>query len=307
MAVTLLAVVAALVIGHMAQSLAGAVRHYDWYGNWLDWLDARFPEASFWRGHWGLAMALLPPLLAVGLFQLALREPLYGLAGLAFAIAVLFYAWGPRDLDLDVDAIVNAGDVATRREAMAKLWPDGTPAIIDGGVLVSAVFQNALRRWFGVLFWFLVLGPIGALLYRLVVLSCEGELARKLPGETAQGASTLLKILDWPVAQLMTLALALVGNFDTVLGAWREAGGGSFALDHRFLDAAARASVRTELAEEAADYTDELGEQAGVAAPQLATAMPELPELRDAMSLVWRSLLVWLAVLALFVIAGFVS
>jgi AmpE protein len=33
----------------------------------------------------------------------------------------------------------------------------------------------------------------------------------------------------------------------------------------------------------------------------------DLPELRDAMSLVWRSLLVWLAVLALFVIAGFVA
>jgi AmpE protein len=307
MAVTLLAVVAALVIGHMAQSLAASVRHYEWYGNWLDWLDARFPEDSFWRGHWGLAVALVPPLLAIGLFQLALREPLYGLAGLALAIAVLFYAWGPRDLDLDVDAIVNASDVTARRDAMAKLWPDGAPATIDCAALVSAVFQNALRRWFGVLFWFLVLGPIGALLYRLVAVSCEGEFARKLPGETAQGARTLLKILDWPVAQLMTLALALVGNFDTVLGAWREAGGASFALDHRFLDAAARASVRTELAEEAADYNDELGEQAGVAATRLASAMPELPELRDAMSLVWRSLLVWLAVLALFVIAGFVS
>ena len=306
MAVTLIAVVAALVIGHMAQSLAVSVRHYDWYGNWLVWLDARFPEDSFWRGRWGVAMALVPPLLVVGLFQLALREPLYGLAGLAFAIAVLFYAWGPRDLDLDVDAIVNAGDAVTRRDAMAKLWPNGAPATIDGGTLVSAVFQNALRRWFGVLFWFLVLGPIGALLYRLTVLSCEGELARRLSGETAHGARVLLKILDWPVAQLMTLALALVGNFDTVLGAWRESGGASFALDHRFLDTAARASVRTELAEEAADYTDELDESGG-AATQVATAMPELPELRDAMSLIWRCLLVWLAVLALFVIAGFVS
>ena len=36
-------------------------------------------------------------------------------------------------------------------------------------------------------------------------------------------------------------------------------------------------------------------------------AIGELPELRDAMSLVWRCLLVWLAVLALFVIAGWVS
>ena len=42
---------------------------------------------------------------------------------------------------------------------------------------------------------------------------------------------------------------------------------------------------------------------------RVAVAVPgaELPELRDAMSLVWRSLLVWLAVLALFVIAGLVS
>lgn len=310
MAVTLLAVVAALVIGHMAQSLAAAVRHYDWYGNWVDWLDAQFPEGSFWRGRWGVALALVPPLLAVLLFQVALNQPLYGLVGMLFSIAVLFYAWGPRDLDLDIDAIVEAPDATSRRAAMAKLWPDAPPLSIDGGALVSAVFQNALRRWFGVLFWFLLMGAVGALLYRLLALSCEGAFARKLPPETREGACTLLKLLDWPVAQLLTLALALVGNFDTVLGAWREGGGASFSLDHRFLDAAGRASVRTELAEEAADYADETVEL-GIAptatpAPTVLTAS-ELPELRDAMSLVWRSLLVWLAVLALFVIAGFVA
>ncbi|GAB3380725.1 hypothetical protein [Lysobacter fragariae] len=309
MAVTLIAVVAALVFGHMAQAMAASVRHYDWYGNWLGWLDSQFPEGSFWRGRWGIAIALVPPLLAVGLFQLALREPMYGLVGVVFAAFVLFYAWGPRDLDLDVDAIANATDANERRFAMATLWPDDAPATIDGAALVSAVFQNGLRRWFGVLFWFLLLGPIGALLYRLTVVACEGELARRLHGETAQGARTLLQLLDWPVAQLMTLALALVGNFDTVLGAWREADGASFKLDHRFLDAAARASVRTELAEEAADYADEHAAEGDLddAPPAPAGSGLDLPELRDAMSLVWRILLVWLAVLALFVIAGFVA
>ena len=33
----------------------------------------------------------------------------------------------------------------------------------------------------------------------------------------------------------------------------------------------------------------------------------ELPELRDAMNLVWRILILWLAVIALFVVAGWVS
>ena len=306
MSVTLIAAVVALVLGHLAPSLAASVRHYGWYADWLRWLDSRFPEGTFWRGPWGIAIALVPPLLAIGLFQLALDEPLYGLAALAFGIAVLFYTWGPRDLDLDVDAIVAARDPVSRREAVAALWPDGSAASLDGGSLVEAVFRNALRRWFGVLFWFLVLGPVGAVLYRLAALSVEGDAARHLPPDTRRGARTLVAVLDWPVAQLMTLAMALVGNFDIVLGAWRDAGGASFTLDNRFLGAVARASVKSELAEEAADYADEhAGEDAGAAA--VAAAAPDLPELRDAMSLVWRSLLVWLAVLALFVIAGWVS
>ncbi|MFC3550334.1 hypothetical protein ACFOLC_04830 [Lysobacter cavernae] len=312
MSATLIAVVVALVLGHLAQSLVVSVRHYGWYQDWLRWLDGRFPAEGIWRGRWGIAIALLPPLLAVGLFQLALAEPLFGLAGLAFGIAALFYAWGPRDLDLDVDAIVDANDSASRRAAATALWPEGGTPSLDGGALVEAVFRNALRRWFGVLLWFLLLGPFGALLYRLTALSAEGESARALPDETRSGAQTVLALLDWPVTQLMTLSLALVGNFDTVLGAWRESGGAAFNLDLRFLGAVARASVRSELAEEAADYADDNGSvEAGEAGlpppPPLTIATGELPELRDAMSLVWRSLLVWLAVLALFVIAGWVS
>lgn len=311
MAVTLLAVVAALVIGHTAQALAMAVRQFGWFGSWLEWLDGQFPEGqppdSFWRGRWGGVVVLAPPLLLVALFQLALNAPFYGLPGLLFAIAVLFYSWGPRDLDLDVDAIVNAPDAATRREVMHRLWPEGAPTPVNSGSLVAAVFHNALRRWFGVLFWFLLLGPFGALLYRLTALASEGEYAAKLPIENREGARTLLKILDWPVAQLMTFALALVGNFDTVLGAWREAGGATLSLDQRFLAAVARASVRTELAEEAADYEPETGTPPAAMTFPVNGTLPELPELRDAMSLVWRILLVWLAVLALFVIAGWVS
>ncbi|MGN7916852.1 regulatory signaling modulator protein AmpE [Lysobacter sp. 22409] len=303
MSVTLIAAVVALVLGHLAQSLAASVRHYGWYSDWLRWIDSRFPEDSFWRGRWGLVMAVVPPLLAVTLFQLALDEPLIGLGGLLFGIIVLFYAWGPRDLDQDVEALASARDLNSRREAAARFWPEGGTPSLDGGSLVEAVFRNALRRWFGVLFWFLLLGPVGALGYRLVALAAEGEASRHLPGETLAGARTALALLDWPVAQLLTLALALVGNFDTVLGAWRESGGACFSLDNRFLGAVARASVKCELAEEAADYVDE----SGVASTAVALAASEAPELRDAMSLVWRSLLVWLAVLALFVIAGFVA
>ena len=300
MAATLLAVIVALAIGHLAPDIASGVRQFGWFGGWQRWLNAQFPEGSVWRGTYGIALALVVPLLVVGLFQVALEQPLWGFVGLLFDVAVLFYCWGPRDLDLDVAAVLDAPDAAARRDAAARLWPQGEAAKLDGPSLVEAVFRNALRRWFGVLFWFCVLGPFGAVLYRLSVLAAEDE-AGQLPHDTREGARTWLALLEWPVAQLMTLALALVGNFDSVMSAWREEG--AFGLRTRVLTAAARASVRSEIAEEVADYTE-----SGVpASTALAEVFGELPELRDAMNLAWRILVLWLAVIALFVIAGWVS
>ena len=89
-----------------------------------------------------------------------------------------------------------------------------------------------------------------------------------------------------------------------MFAAWRTAGGAALRLDIGFLGAAARASVRSELAEEALD------ESTPIRRRRRRRDRPRragLPELRDAMSLVWRILLLWLAVLALFVIAGWVA
>ncbi len=322
MAITLVAVVIALVLGHVAPGLVAALRRFEWFGAWLRWLDERLGEQdSFWRGRYGLLIALAPVLLLVALFQVALHAPLLGLAGLLFGILVLVYSWGPRDLDVDVEAIIDAHDEASRRMALTHLYEEGETVRGDGGVLVEAVFRSALRRWFAVLFWFLLLGPVGALLFRLTALAALGPGARILPASNLAGARGLLAVMEWPVAQLMTLGMALVGNFDAVFGAWRTAGGAEASLSHRFLAAAARASVNRELEEEGQDFAAEDMAGDGLAGEGLPgaglTALPvasatlgpprDLPELRDAMSLVWRILLLWLAVLALFVIAGWVG
>ena len=292
MSITLVAVVLALVLGHVAPALVASFRQYAWYDAWLHWLGTSVGD--LWRARYGIALALVPVLLVVALLQWLLDGPVYGLVGLVFDIVVLVYAWGPRDLDIDVEAVIDAHDAPTRRAAIARLGLTGETAALDGPALVEAVFANALQRWFGVLFWFLLLGPVGAILYRL---SAQSTLAQDLPEQNRRGAQTLKTALDWPVAQLVTLAMALVGNFDTVFSTWREAGGARFRLDTGFLAQAARASVRGELAEEAEEYAEE----------GMVQAMRELPELRDAMSLVWRILLLWLAVLAVFVIGGWVS
>lgn len=302
MAATLIAVIFALALGHLAPGLAGAVRRHDLYTHWLRWLAGLFPApGGLWHGRAGALVALLPPLLVVALLQYALHSPLFGILGLLFGLVVLFVAWGPRDLDADVAAVIDAEHGDARREAIARLGADPARGG-EGAAMIEAVFASALRRWFGVLFWFLLLGATGALLYRMVALSAQDDTGEALPPAARHGAKRLQALLDWPVAQAMSLALALVGNFDTVLAAWRDAGGASLRLDNAFLGAAGRASVRSEIAEETSELIEE-----GVAPGNAWVQLGELPELRDAMSLVWRVLLLWLAILALFVVAGWVS
>ena len=298
MSAVLIAVILALALGHAAPQLA-QWRHYGAFTAWCDWLGAKCGAQGFFGSRFGIVLSLLPLLLLVGALQWLFSSYWYGLPGVAFAVAVLFYCWGPRDLDLDVDAVVEAGDAEQRRAAAQVLLGPEREAKLDAPTLVEGVFQSALERWFGVLFWFLLLGPVGAALYRFTQVGAGKVLRAALPVEHGESYARLKAILDWPVAQLMTLGLALAANFDAVFAAWRAWHAARaqpwYALDAGFLGAAARVSVDCELAEER-------DEAYAVDAPP--PAAPALPALKDAMSLVWRILLLWLGVLALLVLAG---
>lgn len=300
MAATLLAVILALVVGHLLPALAAGVRRFGWFAAWRHWLYAQPSIGGVLRSGVGIFLLLLPPILLLGVLQFSLWHALLGLPSLLLGLLVLFWSWGPRDLDVDVEAVLAAPDTAARRRAAAPLQGGMAAPSLDGPKLIEAVFSSARQRWFGTLFWFCLLGPTGALLYRLSVLSVNAQ-DEALPAPTVGGARTLLAILDWPVNQLMALTLALVGSFAGVANAWREAG--ALGLHGQLLANAARASVRGDIAEEVADYT-ESGVSASTA---LVEVFGELPELREAMNLVWRMLTLWLAVLALFVVAGWVG
>ncbi len=293
MSAALFAVVFSLLLDHLLPTAQGLRQHAvlgQWLGDRGASLGAR--EAA---SRWSFLLPLAFPLVGIGVLQWFASEWLFGLPAFVLALAVLFFCWGPRDLDLDVEAVASAGDEDTRAVALKQLCAE-VDLRCEGTSLVHAVFRQALSRWFGVLFWFLLLGPFGALAYRLIVIYHQH---RQGLGEAQQNLLDQWRaVLDWPAAQLMVLALALVGHFDAVISAWRDwhvaRGEGWWVLDLGFLDASARASVREDLVEAA-----EEGELQDIA--------PALRELRDAMSLVWRVLLAWLCVLALFVLAGFVN
>lgn len=292
MSAALIAVVVALLLGHFLPGLV-ALRRYDWFVAWLHWLARH--SGRDWPGRVGLLLAIGVPVLVLASIQYGLHDQWLGLPGFLLALAVLLYTWGPGDLHQDVEAVIDAREPEARRDAARQLYPEGGEPAIEGPRLVEAVFRCALWRWFGVLFWFVLLGPAGALLYRLLSLCAQGEGRRRLDSGQRGDAATWLAVLNWPVAQLMTFALALAADFDRVLGAWREAHAEGATLDLAYLGAAARVSVDCELAEDDVYAVD--GSALG----------PDLLELRDAMSLAWRVLLLWLGVLALFVLAGWAT
>ncbi|HVF35206.1 MAG TPA: hypothetical protein VND91_07765 [Candidatus Saccharimonadia bacterium] len=293
MAIVLFAVLIAVVAGHVVPDLA-RLRDFTWFAAWLRTAAARFGASRWWQAGAGMFLSIGIPVAVVALLQWLVSDALYGMAELALGAAVLFYCWGPRDLDLDVAAIVGAPDAERRNAALQALpvEPAEPPLSLAGTVLVDQVFKAGLARWFGVLFWFIVLGPFGAVLYRLTQLARTRAYGADLPAEHADAIERLLRVLDWPAAHLMTLALAIAADFDAVASAWRDfhaARGKWFVGDIGFLLAAGRASVEVE--ESFDEHYDVTGRNA-------------LAELQQAMSLNWRILVVWLVVFSLLVLAG---
>ena len=268
------------------------------------------PQLACWRGDAGfrrwvhqladtsgvgrVALAVLVPVVVCALVIWILhRLPLSALLLLIFALAVLLFSLGPHAFEADMEAILRAPDQGSREAAAQVLSDDGETVAWRTADLGEATAYAALRRRFGVLFWFFVLGPIGALLYRLArQLGHDTSLA--LDADARIKARYLANALDWLPAQLMVFTLALVGHWDAVIGAWRrwhqQAAPNSWYLSNPdFLGAAARADVLTDI-EGGDGYIEERTDP-----------LHELRRLRDALL---RALLAWLSVVALMVMGS---
>jgi len=290
MAVELVAALIVLLVLLLWPGNVAGVRQFGWYRAWLDVLD-------FAEGGGRVALALVLPVIACALIAHFIQHWIYALAALAFAVLILFYTFGPRELESDFEAVLKEDDPVVRVAAAANLrsLPDGAPRAFTAAELVEAAVTASLRRRFGVLFWFFLLGPAGALGYRLAWVTADSDADRVDP-RTRHAARRFALALDWIPAHLMTLAMAMVSNFDAVISAWRawhaQPSRSMWELDPGFLAAVARSGVNADI--EAGDGLT------------LDTHDP-IAELADARSLMLRVLIVWLAVVALIVLAGWVA
>jgi len=238
---------------------------------------------------------LLPAGLCLLLWWLVGRTPVGALLPLLFSLVVLLYCFGPREFENDLEAILNAPD-PVQREAAAQALADEDHAIgWNAPELGVAMAYAALRRRFSVLLWFFLLGPVGAVLYRLAqTLGRDDSLTLDTESHTA--ARYLANALDWLPAQLLTFTLAVVGHWEAVISAWRRwhllaTPTSWYASGPGFLGAAAQADVMIDIV--AGDgYAEESSDP-----------LVELVRLRSALL---RALLAWLSVVALIVIGGWI-
>jgi adenosylcobinamide-phosphate synthase len=172
------------------------------------------------------------------------------------------------------------------------------------------------RHVFGVFFWFVLLpGPTGPVFYRAaeyVSRRWNRPAAAGTPvdrfGEFAQRAFAWI---DWLPTRLTALSFAIVGDFEGAIYCWRQASrqtamtaAGLPSPDARTLLLAATSGAlgaRMMTSAESARIFDEPGhEGAGL-------AEPEPRRLQSGIGLVWRALILWLILLLMLSLAGWLA
>jgi adenosylcobinamide-phosphate synthase len=219
------------------------------------------------------------------------------LLALLFDVGVLYLTLGFRQFSHSFTAIqtsLKAGDLDRARELIAD-WR-GEPVMprareeiarlsIEEGLLA------AHRHVFGVLLWYVLLpGPSGAILYRLAVF-----LQRRWGGLGAFGdfARRALFVLEWPAVRLSAAAFAVVGDFEDAVYCWRTQARGWPDPNAGVVLAAGAGAMGVRLGMPLA------GED-GDARPELGVGDDaDVPALDAAVGLLWRALVVWIFVLIL--------
>jgi len=227
----LFALIIALLIN--GQLSAGGWRSARGFNRYADWLRQRLMPAGLWNHAGGLALLLVPFVVLLGVVQVLMGHWLLGAVGLALGVIALCFAFGGGEpLETEVAAFTAAwrrGDEAEAQAALSAL----------AGAVVEPVPMEQMPEWaatyllrrgrtrlFAPIFWFVLLGPVGAVGYRLVVLArAFGECHDNAGPGYCQRAEQLVALLEWLPDRFMALALALGGHFSAAAQAWEQSSG----------------------------------------------------------------------------------
>lgn len=290
---SLLAILFSLAIEHYYTAVA-QIRNYDWINSFSDWIKDRFSETDFWNDTLGLIAIVLIPMFACALIYGVLEHAM-GLLGFLFSLLVLVYSIGPKNFLHTASQFVDAGEHEDEHslESYAEELLGTESSEIDANTYqnISAKLINSTNEGLlSIFFWFILLGPMGALMCRIVnILYCRtqensGDEENRFT-ELDNSTRMLYAILLWLPAQLTILTFAITGSFIDCLREWKS------RLSKDYLNP---------------QETETTLFRAGLNALQINPDehQYDLSTTREVLALCWRSIIVWVTALALLTLAG---
>lgn len=269
---------------------------------WANWLENTFNAGESRHGRIAWMVAIAPPVLgALALYYFLFW--LHPLFALAFNIAALYVTLGFRQFSHYFTAIqleLKAGDLDQARTLIGT-WRGESAQHRTKEEIVRLAIEEALaashQHVFAVLFWFTVLpGPSGAILYRLA-----GFLARRWGTQGAFGlfATRVHAAMEWPAVRLTAIAFAIVGDFEDAIYCWRTQAAAWADANLGIVLAAGAGAMGVRLGMP-------LAEGDGTVQPRPDLGLGDSAEadfLDSTVGLLWRSLVLWVFVLALLTMA----
>ncbi len=268
-------------------------------------IAARLPAGM--DGVVGAVIVSLPPAVVIAILQGVVDDWLFGLISLVLGVVVLLFALGPLDPATLIDDYMDARRLDDHERSdwyFERFTGEPRPAssAVEGRRMVEAVFYQSHDHLFATVFWFCILGPAGAVLYRMAA-----EIAlRPTPAMVARpgllsGARRVLGVLGWIPARLIAFGYAMTGSFEEALHRLRHGlrGDGEDLL----------ASNQQLLAETGAAALRRSPEERDDAAPADAERRSHDPveSVEAARALSVRTAVLWLAILALFTLSGWIA
>jgi adenosylcobinamide-phosphate synthase len=261
---------------------------------------------------WMVGVAL-PALLVLGL-SIGLNY-LHPVLGFLLDVAVLYLVMGFRQFShffTDIQMALRMGEIERARQLLAEWRGQGAERLGSAEIARLAIEQGIVsshRHVFAPLFWFIVLGPAGAVLYRLSFDVTQYWPAKAEPlledDHFGKFARQAFQMFDWLPARLTAVTFAVVGDFEDAVYCWRTQAS-QWAQSY---DSASGILLSS--------GAGALGVRLGLPLPEVVgvEARPELgmgedadvEHLQSAIGLVWRALVLCLLLLALLSMASWVG
>ena len=292
---------------------------------WVRWSARNFDAGKSAHGWltWGFAVGV--PSTASLLIYWLLVLTLGWAVALLWSVAVLYVTLGFRQFSFHFTQIRDAladGDEGLARDLLAR-WQHTDAHELPQSEVVRHVIEHSViaahRHVFGVLAWYSVLaafglGPAGAVLYRVSEFVArywqDGTKHRHQPVSQAlqQTAGHAWRLIDWIPARITAVSFAVVGSFEEAMDGWRQHEK-HFDGDNDSLILAATAGAvniqlgKTSVSSGKGDDSPTVESTTATVAARTTGQISELAHMAVIVGLVWRTVVMWILLLALLTLA----